>query len=220
MKNKDVWIVIPAHNEGKHISELIKALKKGYDNIVVVDDGSSDDTYMLAKDLGVHALRHIINMGKGAALKTGCDFAVKEGASTIVVMDADGQHNPSDIPRLLEKIDGNDICFGYRSFDTNMPIVFRLGNMVINTVMRALFGIKLKDTQCGFRLFKSSIYRKIRWSSADYSMESEMIANVGRNRLRYCEVAIKTIYSDRYKGTTILDGLKIVFNMFWWRLSR
>src|SRR3989344_5520609 len=91
----DVWVVIPAYNEKRHILEVIKATKRFASNIVVVDDGSKDNTTRLALAQGVTVLQMIVNLGKGAALKTGCDFALRQGAKRIVVMDSDGQQNPA-----------------------------------------------------------------------------------------------------------------------------
>lgn len=108
------YVIVPAYNEGKRIDAVIKLIKKYAKNIIVVDDGSKDNTYDIAKRTGVDVLKHIINLGKGAALKTGCDYAIKEGARKIVVMDADGQHDPSEIPYFLSYLDKVDIVFGYR----------------------------------------------------------------------------------------------------------
>ena len=220
MQNKSVWVVIPSYNESKHISDVIKKTKKYTHNIIVVDDGSKDNTYDIAKRLGVYVLKNIVNMGKGAALKTGCDFAMKNKADIIIAMDADGQHNPDDIPRILEAINDKGIVFSYRRFTKQMPFILKIGNIFINKFINLLYGIELKDTQCGFRAFTAESYKKIRWSHSDYSMESEMIANAGKHHLEYTEIPIKTIYSNKYKGTTIIDGFKIVFNMILWRFTR
>ena len=165
-------------------------------------------------------LRHIINLGKGASVKTGCDFALRKGAEQLILIDSDGQHNPKDIPRFLESLKEADIVFGYRKFDKNMPFVLKFGNWFINFTTRLLYEIDLRDTQCGYRAFTSEAYKKIRWKANDYSMESEMIANAGKRHLKYKEIPIQTIYTDKYKGTTFLDGIKIVFNMFLWRLRK
>ena len=215
---KTIWTVIPAHNESNNIGEIIKKTKKYVDNVVVVDDGSRDETYNVAKSSGVDVLEHVINLGKGAALKTGCDYAVKNGAEFLVVLDADAQHDPDEIPRFLEKLNDYDIVFGYRKGSKNMPFVLRFGNWFISSVIDILYNINLRDTQSGYRAFSAETYKKIRWSAADYSMESEMIVNVGKNKLKYTQLPIKTIYSDRYKGTTIIDGIKIVMNMFLFKL--
>ena len=99
-----------------------------------------------------------------------------------------------------------------------MPFVLRFGNWFISGVVRILYGISLKDTQCGFRAFSQLAYKKIRWNASDYSMESEMISRAGKQRLKYAQIPIGTIYSDKYKGTTIIDGIKIVLNMVWWKI--
>jgi UDP-N-acetylglucosamine---dolichyl-phosphate N-acetylglucosaminyltransferase len=210
-------IVIPAFNEEKHIKAILKKTKTFCKNIIVVDDGSSDNTYNTALTEDVIVLRLPVNMGKGVALKTGCDFALKLNANKIVVMDADGQHNPCQIPKFLKELDEVDIVFGYRVLGQSMPYILRLGNNFINNVVNILFKVKLKDTQSGFRSFTSKAYKKVRWQSQDYSMESEMIANVGIKKLNYSEIPIQTIYNDRYKGTTVIDGIKIVFKIIKWR---
>ena len=113
----------------------------------------------------------------------------------------------------------SDIVFGYRKFSENMPFVLRFGNWFINKTTFLLYHLNLNDTQCGYRAFTLSAYKKVRWYAPDYSMESEMISRAGKNKLTYSEVPIQTIYNDKYKGTTIIDGFKIVLKMFWWRLS-
>jgi glycosyltransferase involved in cell wall biosynthesis len=219
MSGKDLWIVIPGYNESAHISEVIKKTKKYCNNIIFIDDGSKDKTYEIAKDERVFVLKNIVNMGKGAALKTGCDFALKQGAKKIIVMDSDGQHNPAKIPLFEEKLENSSIVFAYRKFSKKMPLILKLGNIMINKFTTLLYGINLKDTQCGFRAFTANAYRKVRWKSSDYSMESEMIANAGKNKLKYSELPIETIYSNKYKGTTVIDGFKIVFNMIKWKIG-
>ena len=215
-----VWVVIPAHNEEKHIEGVIKNTKKFAKNILVVDDGSKDKTSVIAERSGAFVLKHIVNLGKGAALKTGCEYAIKKGAEKIVVLDADGQHDPKEIPEFIKALDNADIVFGYRRLNKNMPFVLRYGNWFIFFMAKLLFGLKIADTQCGYRAFRSNAYNKIKWNAVDYSMESEMIANAGKAHLRYKQIPIETIYSDKYKGTTVIDGFKIVLNMVWWKLSR
>ncbi len=220
MKKQTIWAVIPAYNEEKHISKVISKTRKYVDNLVVVDDGSKDRTYDLAISSNSVVLRHIINLGKGAAIKTGCDYVIKHGAQKIVLIDSDAQHEPEEIPKFIKGLDEAEIVFGYRRRSKTMPLVLKFGNWFINKATKLLYGIALKDTQCGYRAFTKGAYSKIKWASSGYSMESEMIANAGKNKLKYSEVPIKTIYCDKYKGTTVIDGMKIVFNMLWWRFTR
>ena len=218
---KKVFVIIPAYNESERIGPVIKKAKKYCKNIVVVDDGSKDNTQTVAEKEKVTVLRHIVNLGKGAALKTGCDYALKKGAETLIVMDSDGQHQPEDIPRFLKALGKKDIVFSARKRSKEkMPFVLRFGNWVISTVNKILFGVEVKDATSGYRTFTAKTYKKIKWQSTGYTVEAEMIANVGKNRLKYGELMIKTIYSDDYKGTTIMDGVKIVLNMIWWKLTR
>lgn len=217
MKISNLYAVIPAYNEEKSIIGIIQKTRKYVDKVIVVDDGSMDSTKKNAENTGAIVLRHVVNLGKGAALKTGCDFAFSKGAKFVVALDADAQHNPEDIPRLAEKLERHDIVFSFRKSSASMPLVLKFGNSFISGVARALYGIDLKDTQCGFRAFSREAYRKIRWSASDYSMESEMISNAGKQRLKYSQIPIETVYSDKYKGTTVMDGIKIVLNMLWWK---
>ncbi|MGV8169073.1 MAG: glycosyltransferase family 2 protein [Candidatus Nanoarchaeia archaeon] len=222
-KNNDkIFIIIPGYNEAKHIGDVISRTKKeGFQNIIFIDDGSADNSSKVAKDHGAIVLKHIVNLGKGAAAKTGCDYALKNEAKILVLMDSDGQHKPEEIKKFVSALNskGADIVFGYRRMNKNMPLVMRLGNWGINFLSRIINGIKIKDTQSGFRCLTSDAYRKIRWNSNDYSMESEMIANVAKKRLKYEEIPIETIYHDEYKGTTVIDGLKIFINMLKFRLK-
>ncbi len=220
MKHKNIYVVIAAYNEEKHIVDVIKKIKKYCKNIIVVDDGSKDNTYNKAKQRGVEVLKHIVNMGKGAALKSGCDYALRKGAKIIVTVDADLQHDPVEIPNFLKALKNRDIVFGYRRLDKNMPFVLRAGNWFINKTTKLLYNINLKDTQCGYRAFTANAYKKIRWKASDYSLESEMIANTGKNHLKYKEIPIQTIYSDIYKGTTVIDGIRIIINLLIWRLGK
>lgn len=219
--NENVWVIIPAYDEENNIGKVIDKVKEYVQNIVVVDDGSRDNTVKIAKEKEVVVLKHIINLGKGTVLKTGCDYASKKGADIIIAVDADGQHDPDEIPNFINAIkEGNDIVFGYREFSKEMPFILKLGNLSITKITEMLFGIRLRDAQCGYRAFTAEAYKKIRWEAQDYYVESEMIINAGKKKLKYKEVPIQTIYQDRYKGTIFIDGIKIVLKMFGWKLTR
>jgi len=213
------YVIIPAYNEAKNIGRVIKNVRRYSKNVIVVDDGSTDRTYQIARKNKAVAIKHIVNLGKGAALRTGCEYAIKNKAEDVIVIDADGQHNPKEIPIFLMDLRKNDIVFSYRKRYGKIPFVLRVGNYFINLTIRILYGIKLRDTQCGFRAFKTEVYRKLRWSSWGYSVESEMIANAGKHKLKYSEIPIETIYSDKYKGTGVLEGIQIVIRLFWWKIA-
>src|SRR3989344_243677 len=212
------FVVIPAHNEGSKIASVLAQVKKHADNIIVVDDGSSDDTAEIAKQLQITVISHSINLGKGAALKTGCDYALEKMADRIVVLDADGQHEPKEIPLFFETLKEADIVYSFRKDSSRMPLVLRLGNSLINSVLKSLFSISIQDSQCGYGGFTAAAFRKVRWTATDYFMETEMIIRASKNKLRYVQIPIETIYSDNYKGTTVFDGVKIFCKMVWGRL--
>ncbi len=217
----DVYVVVPAYNEEKNIGKVLSLIEsEGFKNVVVVDDGSSDNTSKIVEKHNVVLLKHIINLGKGCALKTGTLFCLKENAKVIVFIDSDLQHNPKDIKKFLEKIDYYDIIFAYREFNKNMPFIFRAGNFFIDFVFRILFGKTIRDTQNGFKVFKANVYDKIKWNSCNYSVETEIAVNTVKNNLKYSQVKIDTVYLDRYKGTGVFDGIKIVKDIFWFKVKR
>ncbi len=221
-KNKfksGVWIVLPGHNEEKNLAPVLHRVKRYADNVIFVDDGSTDSTYDVAVSSGVIVLKHISNLGKGGALRTGCDYALSQGAEKIIVMDSDGQHDPDEVSDFLKKLNsGADVVVGCRRLNGNMPFVMKIGNYGLFKIASLLFKVDIKDTQSGYRAFTSDAYKKIRWVSSDYSMESEMIARISKTGLSYTTVPIKTIYLDNYKGTTVINGIIITFNMALWKI--
>jgi len=220
-KNQKVFIIIPGLNEENHIGSVVSKIKKlGFENVVFVDDGSCDKSSDVAKKEGAKVLKHVVNLGKGSAAKTGCEFAINNGATILVLMDADGQHNPDDLKKMLDALKDNDIVFGFRHLNKNMPFMMRLGNWGINKSSQIINGISLNDTQSGFRCMTSDAYKKIKWYSNDYSMESEMISKVARYKLKFKQIPIETIYHDEYKGTTVIDGIKIFINMLKFKIRR
>ncbi len=219
-----VCIVIPAYNEENTISQIIDEAKKYSEDIVVVDDGSTDETYKLAKESGVKVLHHTVNLGVGSATVTGNDYAVSRGFDVIVNLDSDGQHSANAVPKgidLLEK-DGLDIVIGSRFLESTkkMPTILKLGNGFLSFVNRSLFGTSISDTQSGFRILTADAWKNMSIESREYSICSEISSQIGIKRLKYAEIPIETIYLDKFKGTTILDGIKIFISMLLWRLKK
>jgi len=215
-----VYAVIPAYNEEKTVKKVVERVQDYVTKVIVVDDGSVDKTSEGARQAGSLVLRQKLNMGVGFTLETGCEAAIIDGADLIVTLDADGQHNPAEIPELVKALQKNkcDIVFGSRPPDDRMPWVKKLGNWFIYQGSKFFFRINVKDTQSGFRVFRTSAWDKLKWESSGYEYSVEIVTKVGENDLRYMEVPIETIYSDAYKGTTVIDGLHIFLNMFWWWL--
>lgn len=213
--------VIPAYNEYIRLQDVIRQVSAHVDHVVVIDDGSKQ---VLADNLVVNErvtiLRHVINLGKGAALKTGVLWAIQNEYEIAIFIDADGQHDPSEIPSLLAPIitQGVDIVFGVRKFQGRMPLVSRFGNIFLTALMKFLYRIQVEDTQSGYRALKLSAFDKISWTSPRYAVETEMIVNAGKHHVAYEQVPITTIYHDKYKGTTVVDGIRIMINILAWKI--
>jgi glycosyltransferase involved in cell wall biosynthesis len=214
--------VIPVYNEEGTIGRVVRETMKHVDKVVVVDDGSLDGCAAEAERNGALVLRQIVNMGKGFSLRTGCEKALALGADVIVTLDGDMQHAPDDIPKLVGALrrEGLDLVFGSRSLDEGMPPTKKLGNWLLNSASKLLFGIVVQDTQSGFKAFTRDAYGKLRWDSRNYAVESEIIMRCGKEKLKYKEISIRTIYTDKFKGTMITDGIKIFLNMLWWRMVK
>jgi glycosyltransferase involved in cell wall biosynthesis len=214
------FVVIPAYNEAERIGPVLRGVKKFTKNILVVDDGSKDKTSEIAKKAGVRVLRHRLNLGKGAAMKTGVESAFDLGAEAIILLDADGQHDPKHLHEFLEKLNqGSEIVFGSRNLSFGVPLVRYLGNKFGSVLISLVFGIYRSDLLCGYMAFTKKAYQKIKWDSRRYGVETEIVARTGKNELKYSEIPIETIYKDKYKGVTILDAIGILFNIPRWLIS-
>lgn len=218
------FIVIPAYNEEKKIGKVIRDVKKKYKNIIVVDDCSSDNTYKIALKENIFVLRHVINRGQGASLVTGIEYALKKKADIIVTFDADGQFLVNEIKQVIDPVLNKkaDIVLGSRFMGKarNIPllkeIVLRIGIFVVYF----LYGIKVSDSQSGFRAMNVKTAKKINITSDRMEHAADFFSEIMRNKLKYKEVPITVIY-DEYslnKGqswTKSLDlGLKMLYNKF------
>ncbi|MBU0666494.1 MAG: glycosyltransferase family 2 protein [Nanoarchaeota archaeon] len=215
---KKIFIVIAAFNEEKSIHKVLRSLKNlNFKNIVVVDDGSKDNTFKEAEKEGVFVLRHLINRGQGAALKTGIDFSVLSGADVIVTFDADGQHQASEIKDVVAPILSGeaDVALGSRFLNThsNTPFIRRLFLKVGIYIVYFTSGLKLSDSHNGFRAFSRNAAIKIKIKSDRMEHASEIIDEIHKNKLRYKEVPVTITYTDysKSKGQSTLNGFKIVF---------
>ncbi len=224
MKSKNIFIVIPAYNEGKIIQEVITDIQKvGYLNIVLVDDGSADDTFSKAQELLPNTVfRHRLNRGKGAATKTGIEAAKILGADIIVTLDGDGQHDPSDIKKLTEPIefDNFDVVLGTRLLNPEgMPKHKILANKIGNFFTWYLYGLWVTDSQSGFRAYSRHAAEVINTKSDRYEYDSEVIREIRKYKLKYKEVPITVRYTEYSMGKVqkqdFLTGLKTLYKMIW-----
>jgi len=218
--SKKIFVIIPAFNESKILDKLIPEVNASIEaDIVLVNDGSSDNTSEVALKYGVTVLEHSINRGAGAATFTGILYALEKGAEYIVTLDGDGQHSPSDITNVLKPVleDNFDISIGSRMIDRkNMPMIRKLFNLIGNLVTFVLFGIYLNDTQSGFKAFTKKTAELVNVESDGYEFCSEFIREIKRNKLKYIEVPIKTIYTEYSlsKGQDFSKGVAILFRLF------
>lgn len=219
------FLIIPLYNEEKHIADVLKKVSKYNLPVVVVDDGSKDNSKLKVKSLklkNLTFLEHKINLGKGAAMKTGADYAFEKGADAVIFMDADGQHEAKDIREFVTALDSKkyDIVFGSRNFGFEVPLIRYLGNKIASVFMAVLFKIYVSDVICGFKALTKKAYEKINWESSGYGVESEMVAKTGLLKLRFYEIPVETIYHDKVKGVTILNAFGILVDVVKWRLLK
>lgn len=219
-----MWIVIPAYNEEKVIQDVIREIQSaGYTNIIVVDDGSADDTYAKARKIpGVVTLKHKLNRGKGAATKTGIEAAKLLGADIIVTMDGDGQHNPHDIYRLVEPIQNNhcDVVLGTRLQNPEgMPLYKIIANHIGNIVTWYFYGLMVSDSQSGFRAYSRHASELINTKTDRYEYDSEVIREIYIYKLKYKEVPIEVRYTDYSMGKvhkqSFTNGVKTFYKIVW-----
>lgn len=221
----NVAIVVPTYNESDRLLKTLIGVRKFFlGHIIVVDDGSTDSSISivfkkLAFDKKLSVCRHIINLGKGAAMKTGAEIAWSMGCDSIIFMDADGQHNPKHIPDFMNHLKSSKLVFGYRELNKDMPLVRKLGNIFAGRLVKLLFNIQRKDLLCGYLAINKDIYPKIIWFSSRYGIETEMATRVARNNLSFIQIKVDTIYVDKYKGVTLIDAFKILMQIPVWYFS-
>ncbi len=208
-----VFCVIPAYNEEKTISRVIQEVFPYVDKIVVIDDGSRDNTYNLAQKEGAIVLRHLINRGQGAALETGNQYALSQGANIIVHFDADGQFLASEIPEIIAPIKNGEaqIVFGSRFLDKKSHIPWFKKNIIIplaHLVNKIFIGKSLSDPQSGFRALSRQAAQKIRIEQDDMAHCSEIIYKALDSDFKIKEVPITVIYHDF--GQRLAGGVRIV----------
>lgn len=216
-----ICVVIPAYNEGSVIAGVVKDLSKelasqSYNfEVVVVDDGSRDDTRKEAKSAGATVISHILNSGAGGATATGLSYAEQRGFFMAATMDADGQHSSKDVVRGFQELHSRsvDLLIGSRLIDsTGMSKVKILGNRGLSTITHILFGVRSTDSQSGLRIFSQKALGSLRWRTSGYEFCSEMLWRARQIGLRIDEYPIKAIYTDysKSKGQNNWNAFHIV----------
>jgi len=218
----NVYIVIPAKDEAGRIGGVLhQILDNGYSNIVVVNDGSKDKTADVSKSFGVTVLDHLINLGAGAATQTGIEYAIARNAEIIVTIDADHQHMPYDIDRLVEALHKKqaDIVIGSRFLnkDNCIPSTRILYNKIANIITYLVTGILVTDSQSGMKAFTARFAEKSKLNFNGFEFSVEMIRNIKVSNARFEEVPIKVIYTKDTlsKGQNLLTGIKMLRKILW-----
>lgn len=195
-----IFVVIPAYNEAARIKEVAGGLLTKFQSVIVVNDGSKDNTGEEAKSLPIYYCEHAVNLGQGAALKTGTELAIDLGAEIVVHADADGQHRIEDIEKVAAMVEKNnvDIVLGSRfsGEKSDIPKMKRLilfcARIFVNGIMR----VKIKDPQSGLRAFRASAWPKIKFEHDDFRHCTEILFLIKKNKLKFIEVPIKVNYDE------------------------
>ena len=212
-----VTIGIPAYNEEKNIAKIITKLKKITDSIIVCDDGSSDMTSEIAKNLGVIVISHKKNMGYGAAIRTIFEKSAEIGSDILVTFDADGQHRVEDVSRVLRPLENSeaDIVIGSRFLgkQSNVPNYRKLGIKVITQITNSSIKTKLTDSQSGFRAYSKQVLSKISLSEVGMGISTEILIKASSKGLRITEVPITILYSgDTSTHNPVSHGTSVLFS--------
>lgn len=212
-------VVIPAHNEAETVGAAVREARKYADEVVVVDDGSTDETGARAEDAGANVLRHALNRGQGAALRTAIKAALAFGAEIVVTFDADLQQDASEIPALSAPIKAGiaEVVLGsrFKGSAVNMPLARRALLRLAVFFTRATTGLKITDTHNGFRALTARAAEKIKITQDGFAHASELLSEVARNNLSYAEAPVKLSYSaySLKKGQKLAGSLKIIFDL-------
>ena len=223
--SKSIFVIIPCYNEAKVVRKTVtEVLEKGY-SVVVVDDCSRDGSKKQLAGLPIYYLRHRVNMGQGAALQTGIEFAKRKGAKYFVTFDADGQHDSKDISRMIEFLEKEnaDIVFGSRFLPGAQTNVSRSRRFALNFGRYINFlvsGIMLSDSFNGLRLLSATAAEKIRIRENRMIHPVEILMLTASNKLRYAEYPVKIHYSDysKSKGLKNKDGIRILFEIILYKI--
>lgn len=221
-----IWIVVAAFNEATVLGPIVSDLMRRTYRVVVVDDGSSDATGQIALSAGATVITHPVNLGQGAALQTGIKFALQQGAAFVVTFDADGQHRPSDIARLIEALTDYDAAYALGSrflgSSRGMPLGRRLLLQVAIWLTRVMTGLRLTDTHNGLRAMTRDGASRIFLRQNRMAHASELLEQIAASGLRHVEVPV-TIDYTRYslaKGQRLSDSLAILFDLSAQKLHR
>jgi glycosyltransferase involved in cell wall biosynthesis len=218
----DVWIVVPSFNEATVIGEVISELRSVFDHVVCVDDGSADGTGEIARQAGAHLVRHPINLGQGAAIQTGIEYARSQpGATMFATFDADGQHRVKDVAAMIDRLAVGDVDvvigtrFG-RPVGSRPPFLKRVVLQTAARLSRRGRRLGLTDTNNGLRVFNKTVADGLNITMSGMSHATEIVMMIAENEWRVVEEPVEVLYTDysKSKGQPLLNGVNIIFDGF------
>lgn len=214
--------LIPAFREEKHIGAVVRVARANGADVLVVDDGSPDATAKEAEAAGAMVLRHAVNRGKGAAMETGYREAQRRGYEVVVTLDADGQHDPADLPKFIDTYQrtGIPVLLGNRMATSDqMPLVRRLTNRLMSGLLSRMMGCYIPDTQCGYRLYRTDLLSLAPTGIQGFAAESEVLLRLAARGVRMDAVRIRTIYGgEKSKIQPMRDTVRFLHML--WRYRR
>lgn len=217
----NILAIIPAYNEGEKIGEVVCGLKNKANlplDILVVNDGSKDETASRAVEAGAIVISHAINRGQGAALKTGIDFAIKKNYQTVIFFDADGQMDPAEAYNLNLKLnEGYDVVLGSRNIGRviDMPLSTKMVKRLALIFTRLISGLNLTDTHNGFQAWRLSSLSLVRLDQDRMAHASQILNEISRLKLKYCEIPVTIKYTDysKRKGQKLWNSFNILWDL-------
>jgi glycosyltransferase involved in cell wall biosynthesis len=197
---RSIAAVIPAYREERHIADVVRRTRAQLDHVLVIDDGSDDQTHNRAREAGAEVAIHSENRGKGEAIKTGLRYWMDRQLQFVLILDADGQHRPEEIDRFLAAAASEakpKLIVGNRMGDVRrMPLVRRLVNRYMSNKISRVCGQRIPDTQCGFRMLHRDLIPDVLGGANRFDYETEMLIVASRNGCRIESVPISTVYCD------------------------
>jgi glycosyltransferase involved in cell wall biosynthesis len=225
--NKDTYVIIPIYNEDSIVGDVIKEAKKYFENVVCINDGSTDASSQVIKEAGGILIEHSTNFGAGAATQTGIEYALLDkNAKEFITIDADGQHEIKDAVNMLEYMKENklDIVLGSRFLGKvhNIAGLKKLFLRLAASFSKMLSGIYLTDPHIGIRVFNRNFAENLKLTMPDFSHASELVHRIAEGNYKYAEIPVTITYSDysKAKGQPMLNAINIVFDVVFHRISK
>ncbi|MGX7823613.1 glycosyltransferase family 2 protein [Actinokineospora sp. 24-640] len=216
----DVWLVVPVYNEGQVIADVVRHARQTFPNVVCVDDGSADDSAARIRTTGAHLVRHPVNLGQGAAIQTGVEYArAQPGAALFVTFDADGQHQVEDVVRMLRRLRAEDvdIVVGTRFKGTDTSHIPWIKRLVLRTVVLLsprTRRLGLTDAHNGLRAFNQTVAQRVNIRLNGMGHASEIVEMIDRHGWRVTEEPVTILYTEysMSKGQSLINGVNILFD--------